>query len=387
MLKSRFLWALWLLFALALYLFSGSFAALLLLLCSFLLPIFCVAAQKIACKGLSFSLSTPASCEKGQNITCALQLKNSSLLPTVKISGELTCQNLLTGQTASLPFLSAAAPRETEKLPFIFSASCCGRLALQAKLSYATDFFGLIKFRLKSPLTAFTLVFPALFTTNPRITPAAGAAADSSAYCTEKPGFDSSEPFALRDYREGDSPRAIHWKLTQKHDRLIVREASLPLENSILLVLDNSYEKIAPPPEVFSAAAEALCSLSQTIAARGNAHSIGWQHEKSGLMLRYPIANEEELFALLPRLLGVAPRKGALDTATLLGSAEQHSDAHIVCISANSAAPPSLPPTHGRVFSLLVCAAEAANPAPGENGGFLTFSPASMQATLADFSI
>lgn len=43
-----------------------------------------------------------------------------------------------------------------------------------------------------------------------------------------KPGGGFAEVHELRDYRPGDSPREIHWKLTAKVDHPIVREAQVP---------------------------------------------------------------------------------------------------------------------------------------------------------------
>ncbi len=40
----------------------------------------------------------------------------------------------------------------------------------------------------------------------------------------EKAGFDPSETFSIRDYKEGDRMKSIHWKLSYKLDRIMVRD-------------------------------------------------------------------------------------------------------------------------------------------------------------------
>ena len=47
---------------------------------------------------------------------------------------------------------------------------------------------------------------------------------ESFRYSGSRPGDDPGETFDIREYREGDSIRQIHWKLTGKMDRLIIRE-------------------------------------------------------------------------------------------------------------------------------------------------------------------
>jgi len=51
-------------------------------------------------------------------------------------------------------------------------------------------------------------------------------------------GTDYSEIFDLRDYRSGDDVRAIHWKLSGKLDRLVVKEASDPTRYQVVLMPD-----------------------------------------------------------------------------------------------------------------------------------------------------
>lgn len=102
---------------------------------------------------------------------------------------------------------------------------------------------------------------------------------DSSEYSPVRPGSDPSELFGVRDYREGDALKRIHWKLSEKYDRTVVREASLPVARSILLLLDNAPEG-AIAPEKVSAAVEGLMSASESLAGQGISHEIGWlNHE------------------------------------------------------------------------------------------------------------
>ena len=42
----------------------------------------------------------------------------------------------------------------------------------------------------------------------------------------------------LRDYREGDRLSRIHWKLSQKMGRTLVKELGLPLSDHLLFLLD-----------------------------------------------------------------------------------------------------------------------------------------------------
>ena len=75
----------------------------------------------------------------------------------------------------------------------------------------------------------------------------------------------------------------------------MVREASLPVARSILLLLDNAPEG-AIAPEKVSAAVEGLMSASESLAGQGISHEIGWlNHETEQLELRR-ISSLDDLF-------------------------------------------------------------------------------------------
>ena len=58
---------------------------------------------------------------------------------------------------------------------------------------------------------------------------------DSDSYSQERPGADLTETFQIREYVPGDSMRQIHWKLSGKFDRLIVRDPALPITRNVLV--------------------------------------------------------------------------------------------------------------------------------------------------------
>ncbi|MFR3948816.1 MAG: DUF58 domain-containing protein [Ruminococcus sp.] len=38
----------------------------------------------------------------------------------------------------------------------------------------------------------------------------------------------------MREYQEGDSIRQIHWKLTGKLDKMMIRQRSFPVDDTVL---------------------------------------------------------------------------------------------------------------------------------------------------------
>lgn len=60
----------------------------------------------------------------------------------------------------------------------------------------------------------------------------------SDRYSQVKPGSDPSEVFGIKEYAEGDKIRNIHWKLSSKMDKIMVKQLSLPVNDSLSLIID-----------------------------------------------------------------------------------------------------------------------------------------------------
>lgn len=61
---------------------------------------------------------------------------------------------------------------------------------------------------------------------------------ESEYYSEDRPGDDPAEIFDIREYEMGDRMSRIHWKLTTKLNKLMVKEYSKPLPDGVVLFLD-----------------------------------------------------------------------------------------------------------------------------------------------------
>ncbi len=118
-------------------------------------------------------------------------------------------------------------------------AKHCGMLTLSAKYCKVYDIMGIffIPVRINTKLEVNIIPKPK----KPALIPNY----ENVAVLGYKPkkGGGFSDFYELRQYQHGDSLKNIHWKLTSKHDDIIVREPNLPIYKklTIMLVLtDNS---------------------------------------------------------------------------------------------------------------------------------------------------
>ena len=128
---------------------------------------------------------------------------------------------------------------------------------------------------------------------------------ESYRYSQYEKGNDPGEVFGVREYIEGDSPKQIHWKLTAKLGEMTVKIPSLPVENNILVILDNLLEEgTRLEADRRSRMIEDYCSLSMSLAEKDIAHSIGWYDIDHGSFRYRSIRRAEDLTGVIPEILG-----------------------------------------------------------------------------------
>ena len=136
------------------------------------------------------------------------------------------------------------------------------------------DLFGLARRQKRVAARAEVTVLPALFQPEIVLRDSAAALPDSEVYASDRPGSDPGETFAIREYVPGDALRKIHWKLSEKTDRLMVREFGLPVVNEVLLLLETAGSADAVAA---NAVTEVFASVSRALLSQGCAHQVGWQ--------------------------------------------------------------------------------------------------------------
>ena len=120
---------------------------------------------------------------------------------------------------------------------------------------------------------------------------------------------DSSELFQIREYREGDQLRDIHWKLTAKREELMVKEHSFPKPCPVVLFLDFHPGKRLEKKERLISYMETAASLSFSIMDAGCPHYIVWYDGEEADLKRLRVEDEESLFYFIGMLMQIRWRQ------------------------------------------------------------------------------
>jgi uncharacterized protein (DUF58 family) len=335
MLRSWLVYAVFLVSALAAGLFLPSPSGTILIVSAVAVPAACAAVLRLARAGIEIEVDAPDHVYKGRPARAVLRVKPSgAILPGI-VRAEVDCVNTLTGERAATPVSLALSARGGGEIDMDIEAIHCGLLTFSVRDIRLYDALGLTYVNQPAGVAGSCLTLPDLFTADV-VTDPSGSLKGDVEYSAGKPGYDLSEPLWIRDYADGDSPKAIHWKLTGKFDRLMVKEPGLPVENSVLLLMETGApSEPLPTPAERSGTAENLISLSQSLLSAGVPHTVGWRDKAEGSFVRHRLDAESDLFAVMPKALAAGhevSEVGCLQSyARLFEGVEQ---ARVVIVSA-----------------------------------------------------
>jgi uncharacterized protein (DUF58 family) len=111
----------------------------------------------------------------------------------------------------------------------------------------------------------------------------------------------------IKEYVPGDPVRNIHWKLSEKIDKPLVRVLGSPVSDQYLIILDNPSD-IAHDPAALDAVAAVYASLIHTLRMNDLTCYTGWTDPKTGKAVIRRVADENEAAAAADEYLAVPAR-------------------------------------------------------------------------------
>ena len=205
------------------------------------LPVFSLLVSLPAMCTARLELELPAGVERGAKQE--LGLWSSSQFPTPPWKCKITVEQPLTGRRWTF--------KGVQELP----TDHCGTLIATVTKAKVCDYLGLIAIPMRRGGIATMEVRP-----RPQPMPMPSLQRHLTHTYRPKPGGGFAEEHELRLYRPGDSVRGIHWKLSAKTGKLILREPMEPVRSRMLLQLD-----LAGTPETIDRKLDQLLWLGQQL--------------------------------------------------------------------------------------------------------------------------
>ena len=239
-----------------------------------------------------------------------LRVDNRSKLPCPNLLIEIEYCNMLDGKKSVMKINTPVYPKESQIMTLTVSGIHCGTVNFRIKRCKMSDFLKLFTLKLKRSCyditdTQCTLtILPEYIPLENPISNYSDMGLETDEFSKTQKGDDPSEIFDIRDYVDGDKLNRIHWKLSAKQDKTMVKDYSLPISNSILIMLDlvkpkNSTDELAR----FDTLLETVASFSNYLLENAVPHRIYFYNNANGRSIELNITDEETHSTMLGMLL------------------------------------------------------------------------------------
>ena len=235
-------------------------------------------------KKIRLQFTAPGVVGKRKSFTLGAQLYSDAKIPLGRTVMWLQLTNTVTGETQKkrVSFRSRGQ--------WVLESTYCGCIECRIIGVWCYDIFGILPFRIPCKAKKRIVVMPDTFPVKVETMLSQSTLDDCSEYAPDQKGADRTETYQIRDYVPGDSLRQIHWKLSGKLDKLIVRDPALPIDHELMVFLDQSREDNDPAGA--DALIEAVTSVCQGLAESGQPFRLAWNED---VIVVYDVNNKEQL--------------------------------------------------------------------------------------------
>lgn len=295
MVKSWIIYLLALLGAVFCYLFTQQWLGWFVLLFVVVIPFFSLLVSLPAIITARIGVRCTPVVTLGEQIVPALTSEGP--LPIPPLRGKLQISCALSGEKWRI--------KPGKPLP----AAHCGAYVCDPARIRIFDYLGLFGFHVSGRRSATVYVRPAPLAT--RLPNAVERYAARSWH--PKPGGGFSENYDLRLYRPGDSLNQVHWKLSAKTGKLVIREAMIPRQGTVVMTVS-----------LWGTAAELDRKFGRLLwtGSRLLEQSVHFQLRaftgNGALSLR--VNNQQELLSALDTLLSQTPARQEAEAVSSTGS-------------------------------------------------------------------
>ncbi len=204
-----------------------------LLMCMLIVPPALILLSLPSMLRVRTGLEAPQTLTKGREGSLTLYFQTRTFLPIRRVSVMVEVLNRFTGEkkTERHQYFGLL----TGKIQIPLPTDSCGQLQCRIKKLECLDLLGLISLRRKAPEPVSCTVLPEPLA--PKVVPDLDLALNTAVRLKPKYGGGYSEEHDLREYRPGDTVNSIHWKLSSKTDKVIVREPLINANQDVYLVL------------------------------------------------------------------------------------------------------------------------------------------------------
>ncbi|MBR5712550.1 MAG: DUF58 domain-containing protein [Lachnospiraceae bacterium] len=275
-----------------LYLFNNHAVTLLFLILAIVLPIQSIALFLLSYRKLSFRIDMRyGSTGREEENEVLLGATNPTILPFNKLYYYFTILNELNPNDTVHVYELSVSPKEilSYKIPVRFRN--CGNYKAVLEKVVMSDLLGFVTRTVSVNKSAEVIVLPTEINLGDSLSEFRGSVSDEAIYEQNEKGNDPSEVFEIREYRTGDRPQQIHWKISAKEQELMVKEFSNVTGETFEILLANDYSDSKQIDAYF----DVMYSVGMSLCKRNIAFSFCYFSSKESAVVKQSIVNTDQV--------------------------------------------------------------------------------------------
>lgn len=296
--------------AAVLFIWTNESYALLILLLLCIFPVLSGLVTGIWMRTLQFEITIPERCAAGQETFIHLHIRKRAGWLSRQIVLPVSMTNHMFDRKKEQEVVMFPGYRKQEEFLVPVSTQICGRVSIQTESLYCYDVFRLFRIRKPYRMEKILMIYPASVPIRIILGKRPKSRETGDVFDEYIRGNDTSETLDIRNYQEGDSIRSIHWKLSSKMDKLLVREFSRP-SNFDTIVLFSLSGKNRIPDQVISRVASIVLSISDALLKLDMEHQVGCMIR--GNMVEIPVRSRNDSAEVLGTIMGMKATENASD--------------------------------------------------------------------------
>ena len=262
-------------------------------------------------------------------------IANYSILPVSQIKVFAHYKNSFFKHYDIGEFNFFAPPLSKNRYEIEIESRHTGKVDVFFKKARVLDYFGVFSVPVRIKKRVAVSFLPKIHSIEPTLRKNNYTASEANLYSKHKPGDDPAEVFAIREYVDGDKLSRVHWKLSSKQDKYMVKDYSLLINEAVLILPELMFgEGNESDLDLIDAVLEIAFSLSHTLVERKTLHAIGYYNAEVDKVCTQKINDLDDLYSAFGSIFNTS---NYYNSPILAGmdSEKQQTMSHVVYISAN----------------------------------------------------
>jgi len=268
---------------------------LLLIMC--ILPVLSIRICRYTFDRLKTSIrSASYESQKGLTIPLTLCLHNPLFFPLLHVECTLEIRSQFYPKKEAVTYILPATARKDTPLVLPVTYAHCGLFQIKLLSVKTYDYLHFMSFSREETTHCQVIILPDS-TTEVSFHPTLYGEGFDEYESSQKKGNASANVTDIREYQPGDRLQLIHWKLSAKIDKLMVKENESTSSHQFFVLLELFYDE--KYPDLLDKAIEYAYSLSRELILAGENFFFGYYSTRLGEFASFPIHTQEDLIRAL----------------------------------------------------------------------------------------